>query len=76
MSTKAVIFDLDDTLISEMEYVRSGYAAVAEALAGGDKSLAGMLNGQSYTAAELKKRFLSLAEESSKEVFNRFLRCL
>ena len=74
MSTKAVIFDLDDTLISEMEYARSGYAAVAEALAGEDTTLEGMLNGQKYTATELKKRFLNLAEESSKEVFNRFLR--
>ena len=26
---KAVIFDLDDTLISEDEYIRSGYRAVA-----------------------------------------------
>lgn len=29
---KAVIFDLDDTLYSEKEYVRSGYRAVAETL--------------------------------------------
>ena len=29
---KAVLFDLDDTLISEQEYVRSGYGAAAEAL--------------------------------------------
>lgn len=74
MNTKAVIFDLDDTLISEMEYARSGYAAVAEAIAGGDTALAGLLNGQSFTAAELNKRFLDLSEESTKEVFNRFLR--
>lgn len=29
---KAVIFDLDDTLYSEKEYVRSGYRKVAEKL--------------------------------------------
>ena len=35
---KGVIFDLDDTLYSEKEYVKSGYAAVADYL--GDKSYA------------------------------------
>ena len=29
---KAVIFDLDDTLISEDEYIRSGFAAVSRFL--------------------------------------------
>lgn len=29
---KAIIFDLDDTLYSEKEYVRSGYCAIANAL--------------------------------------------
>lgn len=32
---KAVIFDLDDTLYSEKEYVRSGYKAVSKLLGGG-----------------------------------------
>ena len=32
---KGVIFDLDDTLYSEKEYVRSGYHAVSEFLGGG-----------------------------------------
>ena len=32
---KGVIFDLDDTLYSEKEYVRSGYHAVSEYLGGG-----------------------------------------
>lgn len=31
---EAIIFDLDDTLYSEKEYVRSGYRAVAEVLPG------------------------------------------
>jgi HAD superfamily hydrolase (TIGR01549 family) len=35
---KGVIFDLDDTLYSEKQYVRSGYRAVADLL--GDKKLA------------------------------------
>ena len=30
---KAVVFDLDDTLISEYEYIKSGYLAVAGYLA-------------------------------------------
>lgn len=34
-SVKAVIFDLDDTLYSEKEYVKSGYRAVSEYLGGG-----------------------------------------
>lgn len=32
---RGVIFDLDDTLYSEMEYVKSGYKAVSEYLGGG-----------------------------------------
>ena len=27
---KAVVFDLDDTLISEKEYIKSGYRHIAE----------------------------------------------
>lgn len=33
--TKGVIFDLDDTLYSEKEYVKSGYKAVSDYLGGG-----------------------------------------
>lgn len=32
MPVKAVVFDLDDTLYSEKEYVRSGYRAVAQSM--------------------------------------------
>lgn len=42
-STKGVIFDLDDTLYSEKEYIRSGYRAVAKYL--GNDSYADMLWG-------------------------------
>ena len=34
---KGVIFDLDDTLYSEKEYVRSGYRAVSDYLGGGNE---------------------------------------
>ena len=34
-AVKAVIFDLDDTLYSEKEYVKSGYKAVSDYLGGG-----------------------------------------
>ncbi len=73
MSTKAVIFDLDDTLISEMDYVRSGYRAVAEALSGEEEVLHGVSLSGRFTAEELYKKFLELAEEDTKQVFNRFL---
>ena len=38
MNIRAVIFDLDDTLYSEKQYVRSGYVKIAEYL--GDKTAA------------------------------------
>jgi putative hydrolase of the HAD superfamily len=34
MPIRAIVFDLDDTLFSEADYVRSGYQAVAECLTG------------------------------------------
>ena len=33
---RAVVFDLDDTLYPEVEYVRSGYRVIAATLSGGD----------------------------------------
>ncbi len=76
MSTRAVIFDLDDTLISEKEYAASGYRAVADAITGGDPALSSICAEEIFTSEELTERFISLAEESSKEVFNRFLRSI
>ncbi|MBN2210935.1 MAG: HAD family hydrolase [Sedimentisphaerales bacterium] len=38
MAIEAVIFDLDDTLYPEVQYVRSGFRAVASKLAGPDHS--------------------------------------
>lgn len=60
---KAVIFDLDDTLISEEDYIRSGYRAVAGLLAS-------RLNlGQNKIAKEL----FSLYRQDARLVFNRLL---
>lgn len=61
---KAVVFDLDDTLISEEAYIRSGYRAVAEAL------------GQKLTDVsqdDIAKELFDLYREDSAMVFNRFL---
>ena len=60
---KAVIFDLDDTLISEDEYIRSGYRAVARFL----KDMYGW--DERMTARHLYDLYL----ESPKNVFNRLL---
>ena len=66
MSTKAVIFDLDDTLISEFEYVKSGYRAVAGVI--NDKKAVNKSSDSIYT------ELLELFNEDHKNVFNRFLR--
>lgn len=60
---KAVIFDLDDTLISEMEYIKSGYKRVAEVL----EQKYGLPHEACYND------LLSLFDDNSKEVFNRIL---
>lgn len=60
---KAVIFDLDDTLISEDEYIQSGYRAVSRFL----KDMYGW--DERMTARQLYDLYL----ESPKNVFNRLL---
>lgn len=60
---KAVVFDLDDTLISEKEYVRSGFRQVARKIAR-ENSL------DEETVYEL---MLDTFNEDSKNVFNRVL---
>lgn len=58
---RAVIFDLDDTLISEYEFVVSGYRFVSEKLAGRlDK-----------TAPEIEDRLWELSKETYSRAFNR-----
>lgn len=58
---KVVIFDLDDTLISEMEYVHSGFRAVAEYLE------------QTYGLDGVFENLIRLMKEDKKLVFNRLL---
>ncbi|MDP4551661.1 HAD-IA family hydrolase [Alkalihalobacillus macyae] len=60
---KAVIFDLDDTLISEREYIASGYKYISNLL------------GQKYNKDEkhLYQLLMKLFNESPKNVFNRLL---
>lgn len=60
---KAVIFDLDDTLISEKEYIKSGYMHIAELL----QKKYGIHSASSYSD------LLSIFAESPINVFNRLL---
>lgn len=59
---KVVLFDLDDTLISEDEYIRSGYRHIANVLRE-------VFQIRSENVAE---ELYKLYEESAKNVFNRF----
>lgn len=63
MNCKAVIFDLDDTLISEKVYIRSGYRAVSRFL---ESELPDIWE-------DIYARLLRLFDESSQNVFNRLL---
>jgi putative hydrolase of the HAD superfamily len=60
---KAVIFDLDDTLISETEYIKSGYEYIAKLL------------GAKYekNGVEIFELLMELYSKSPKNVFNRLL---
>lgn len=58
---KLVAFDLDDTLISEFEYIKSGYKAVSSELS----SKYGIPENEVY------KKLMDLFFESAKNVFNR-----
>ncbi|SHG03321.1 HAD family hydrolase [Ornithinibacillus halophilus] len=60
---KAVIFDLDDTLISEKEYIESGYRHISKVLS----------KRFSKDAETLYQLLLELLNISSKNVFNRLL---
>lgn len=60
---KAVVFDLDDTLISEKEYIRSGFEVVSEKISNEN-------NIDYYLVYEV---MLKLFYESSKHVYNRLL---
>jgi len=60
---QAIIFDLDDTLISEKEYVLSGYRHIADFLA----------KKHQVSSEVLYRQMVGLFEQSSKQVFNRLL---
>ena len=60
---KAVIFDLDDTLISEKQYIISGYHHIAQV----------MHNRFKISEKEAFWELMKLFKESPKNVFNRFL---
>ena len=65
MSTKAVIFDLDDTLVSEISYCMSGYRAVSEYMA---KNIF-----PERKAEDIFRELEGLFYEDHSRVFNRFL---
>lgn len=60
---KAVIFDLDDTLISEHEYIRSGFKVVAKVLS----------EKYHILQEDVFLKLMNLFQESPKNVFNRIL---
>ena len=71
MGIKAVIFDLDDTLVSEYAFVKSGFNAVAKYLTMSENSAFKAFAGAD--PAVLSQEFLALFDESARNVFNRFL---
>lgn len=69
---KAIVFDLDDTLISEEDYIRSGYKAVAHRLC---QKYPGKSSGVNDPLEETAcfRELLELYREDPAMVFNRFL---
>lgn len=63
MSKKIVVFDLDDTLISEREYIDSGFRAVAEVISKQTK----------LSKDDIKNKMDELFKKNSLNVFNRTL---
>ena len=60
---KAVVFDLDDTLISERQYILSGFKVISNEIS----------NIYNLDREEIYEKMINLFEESSKNVFNRIL---
>ncbi|MGL4656093.1 MAG: HAD family hydrolase [Sarcina sp.] len=60
---KAIVFDLDDTLISEREYIKSGFTIISEYIA----------KEHNLEQGEIFALMNKLFEEDSKELFNRLL---
>lgn len=60
---KAIVFDLDDTLISEREYIQSGFNVVAKSLS----------EKYELLQHDVFLKLMNLFQESPKNVFNRIL---
>lgn len=60
---KAVVFDLDDTLISEYEYIQSGFRVIANFLS----------EKYQLSSEDAFSTLMNLFQENSKNVFNRML---
>ncbi len=71
MGIKAIIFDLDDTLVSEYAFVKSGFKAVAKHLTECKEGVFASFSG--VDGDILANEFLSLFDEGAKNVFNCFL---
>ena len=65
---KAVVFDLDDTLISEKEYIKSGYRHIAEIISEQNR-----LNKELGDKHLIYEVLIQLFDASPKNVFNRLL---
>lgn len=60
---KAIVFDLDDTLISEREYIRSGFKVISQKIA----------KEYELGTQEVYRLITDLFNENTKNVFNRLL---
>ena len=61
MKTKLIIFDIDDTLYNEIDYVKSGYKVVSKYIE------------EKYNKINIYNQLLRIFNVSSKNVFNRLL---
>ena len=59
MKNKLIVFDIDDTLYNEIDYVKSGYKEVSKYIE------------KKYNKKNVYKMLMSLFDTSSKNVFNR-----
>lgn len=61
MRSKLIVFDIDDTLYDELDYVKSGYNVVSKYIE------------KKYRVNKVYERLTKLFQKSSKNVFNRLL---
>lgn len=70
---KVVLFDLDDTLISEDDYIKSGYACVAKVMKNKYRISQEKTTETEQSVELLAKQLYELYAADSKNVFNRML---